>query len=660
MYRLTADYTITPAQEQAVKDIMGKFNRGIDRQVLLGVTGSGKTFVVANLIRELNRPALVLSPNKSLAAQLYQEFRQFFPRNRVGYFISYYDYYQPEAYLPQKNSYIAKEVQINREIERLRIRAVRDLLESTQSVVVASVSAIYSFGSPADFKARSLRYHKNNPGNREQLVRELVMLGYEREEGLITPGKLRVRMDTVEVFPADQDQPQRVTLAGGRIRALETFDSISGEPVRSHESIRIFPVSTLFQPSDRIRRIIPRIKEELARRIRYFDDRGEPEYAQRLKKRTLYDLDMLEEMGYCPGIENYAMYLSGREFGESPPTLLNFFGNDFLTVIDESHITLPQLRGMFEGDRSRKQTLVKYGFRLPSALENRPLTFTEFNRSIGRTLYVSATPSSEEIDSAGGQVTELLTRPTGLLDPAIEIRRRPSPVRDMVPELDREISQGNRVLITTLTKGAAEKLTEFLAREGYRVSYLHAEVKPLERIRVIQRLREGTADILVGINLLREGLDLPEVSLVIILDADSRGYLRSKTALIQILGRASRNLNGRAILYLHRPAASVTAAVEESRRRRSFQVAYNQSEGIIPRQIRRKGDHYYDDAFTIGGRFTPRLSEYNSREDLQKAIERLTTEMKTMADRLEFNRAIQLREEVRKLKNLFITEYWED
>lgn len=654
MFKLKAQYHITGQQRRVVDQIIDRYEKGLDRQVLLGVTGSGKTFTMANIISRLKRPALVLSPNKTLAAQLYQEFKGFFPDNRVGYFISYYDYYQPEAYIPQRNMYIAKEVSINAELERLRIDAARHILESSDTIIVASVSAIYSIGSPDDFFNQKITYSFRSEVDRERLLEDFVSLGFQRTEGFMESGAFRVRGDMVEIYPTSEEHPLRFVLDNGRIEAIEIFDAVDGGVLSSPATVSIYPVSYFYYKKDRVAHIVEQVKRELKDRIDYFMEQDKPEYAQRLKERTLFDMEMLSQYGHCAGIENYSYYLTGRKKGESPYTLFDFFRGDFLTIIDESHISVPQLRGMYRGDRSRKETLVKYGFRLPSALENRPLNFEEVDHKFEHLLYVSATPTSYEIDDAEKNVTDLLVRPTGLLDPEIEMRNSDSPVEDMEKEILKEVEKGNRALVTTLTKKMAEKLADYLAVRGIRCTYMHSEIKALDRIKVIKKLRTGEVDVLIGINLLREGLDLPEVSLVVILDADREGFLRSETSLIQTFGRASRNIDGRVILYMKEMTGSLSRAIKESKRRRRYQVHFNRKHNITPTQISRAIKDFYDDDYWI------RKSEENlslnvkSREALEKEIDKLTSKMKEKAGQLDFKGAAILRDRVKELKNLLL------
>ncbi len=657
MFKLKAGFKITDEQQRVVDTLVKNYEKGIDRQVLLGVTGSGKTFTMANIINRLSKPTLVLSPNKTLAAQLYQEFKGFFPENRVGYFISYYDYYQPEAYIPQRNLYIAKEVSINLELERLRIEAIRNLLESRHTIIVASVSSIYSIGSPDDFFNQKITYFLRSPTTREQLMKEFVSLGYTRSEGLMESGKFRVRGDIIELFPTSEENPVRFVLDETRIHAIEVFDAITAEVLTPLASVSIFPISYFYYKKDRIDWIIKQVKVELEERIAYFMEKDKPEYAERLKERTLFDMEMLGQYGYCAGIENYSMYLTGRKKGDPPYTLLDFFKSDFLTIIDESHISVPQLRGMYRGDRSRKETLVKYGFRLPSALENRPLNFEEADSRFERLLYVSATPTDYEIKDSNKHVTALLVRPTGLLDPNVELKKSDSPIEDMVEEIQREIENKNRVLVTTLTKKMAEKLADFLALKGVRCTYMHSEIKALDRIKIIKKLRTGEVDVLIGINLLREGLDLPEVSLVVILDADREGFLRSDTSLIQTFGRASRNINGRVILYMQGMTDSLRKAINESNRRRRYQVQYNRKHNITPAPITKKIKDFYDDDYWIKKSEEEIAANFKSRESLEKEIDKLTLKMKERAADLDFKGAAVLRDRIKELKNLMLEMY---
>jgi excinuclease ABC subunit B len=643
MFKLVSSYRITPAQKTAVDEIVARFRDGRSRQVLLGVTGSGKTFSMAHVIRELNVPTLVLSPNKTLAAQLYQEFKGFFPEDRVGYFISYYDYYQPEAFVPQRNLYIAKEVSINPELERLRLDATRNLLESRQTVVVASVSSIYSIGSPADFVEQKISLATGDAMSREGLLDEFVKLGYSRSHDLLESGKFRVRGQMVELFPTSEENPLRFVFSGPALERIGFFDPLTAAWLEDKKQVNIFPINYFFYRQARVDEALVRIKAELEERLEYFQGQDKPELAERLRQRTLFDIEMLEQFGRCPGIENYSRHLSGRQEGEAPDTLLSFFPAGYLTIIDESHVTVPQLNGMYAGDRSRKTKLVEFGFRLPSALDNRPLNFAEIQERLQNVLYVSATPSEFEVRDAQGQVTSLLVRPTGLIDPRLVIKTAADPVQDMLGEIKQVIKSKNRVLVTTLTKKMSEKLADFLALKGIRCAYLHSEIKALDRVKIIRKLRQGEFDVLIGINLLREGLDLPEVALVIILDADKEGFLRSSTALIQTFGRAARHIDGKVILYIDAMVKSVRNAIAETERRRNYQVAYNEGHGITPVSVRSPIKDFHDDDYWL-----------KKREALEKEIEKLTAAMKEKAARLDFKNAALLRDRIKVLKNMMI------
>ncbi len=704
MFDLKSPFPVTPAQQQAVDEIVAGFRAGRRRQVLLGVTGSGKTYTMARVIAELNVPTLVLSHNKTLAAQLYQEFRGFFPGGRVGYFISYYDYYQPEAFVPQRNLYIAKEVSINPELERLRLDATRNLLEARETIVVASVSAIYSIGAPEDFREQRLELAAGEELDREELLARFVALGYRRSHGLLASGEFRVRGAAVEIFPTSEENPLRLVLGGGRLERIEFFDALTAAPLAARNQAAVYPVNYFFYRGERIARAVAGIRAELAGRLEFFRRQGKPDLAERLEQRTRYDLEMLEQFGHCPGIENYSLYLTGRRPGEAPYTLLDFFPRDYLAIIDESHVSVPQLNGMYGGDRSRKEKLVEFGFRLPSAMDNRPLNFAEVSQRLGSVLYVSATPAPFEVAEAGGRVTSLLVRPTGLVDPEIEVRTVADPVRDMLQEIravtapaaaedapsaaagkgsSRRRSaapsraaapprQGSRpggagrssgspqrgpsgrVLVTTLTKKMAEKLADYLTLQGVRCAYMHAEVKALDRVKLIQKLRQGEFDVLIGINLLREGLDLPEVSRVIILDADKEGFLRSETALIQTFGRAARHIDGKVILYVDAMVDSVRRAIAESERRRSYQLVYNREHGIRPASVRSPIRGFNDDDYWLRRDEETVAKEFRSREALEKEVARLEAAMRKRAEALDFKNAAVLRDQVKQLKNMLI------
>ena len=677
MFDLRSPYPVTPAQQEAVDGIVGNFRSGRRKQVLLGVTGSGKTFTMARVIAELNVPTLVLSHNKTLAAQLYQEFKGFFPSGRVGYFISYYDYYQPEAFVPQRNLYIAKEVSINPELERLRLDATRNLLEARETIVVASVSAIYSIGAPDDFLEQRLALAVGEAIGREELLERFVQLGYQRTHGLLASGEFRVRGPLVEIFPTSEENPLRFALDGDAIGRIEFFDAVTAAVIAERKQVNVFPINYFFYRKARIQEAVAKVRAELEERLGFFQAQGKNDLAERLRQRTLFDMEMLEQFGHCPGIENYSLYLTGRRKGEAPYTLLDFFPAGYLTIIDESHVTVPQLNGMYAGDRSRKEKLVEYGFRLPSALDNRPLNFPEIARRLQNVLYVSATPAPFEISDAQQRVTPLLVRPTGLVDPEVVVKTVPDPVQDMLGEIRQVTGDGlphlgpkgppqrgssgppqrgpsGRVLVTTLTKKMAEKLSDFLTLQGIRCAYMHSEIKALDRVKIIQKLRHGEFDVLIGINLLREGLDLPEVSRVIILDADKEGFLRSETSLIQTFGRAARNIDGKVILYVDNMVDSVKKAIAESDRRRRYQLEYNREHNISPASVQSPVKNFNDDDFWLKKSEEEIDMDFKSREDLEKEIARLAAAMKKKADRLDFKGAAALRDRIKALKNLLV------
>jgi excinuclease ABC subunit B len=657
-FQLVSNFTPQGDQPAAIRELAEGIARGDKEQVLLGVTGSGKTFTVAKVIEALNRPTLVLSHNKILAAQLYQEFRSFFPHSAVEYFVSYYDYYQPEAYVPQTDTYIEKETTVNEEIERLRLRATKALFERRDVIIVASVSCIYGLGSPEAFYGM-LQFFTRGPGEGlDRVLRRLVEMQYERTQLDLYHGSFRVRGDVLEILPAYEEQGIRVEYFGDEIERITRFDVLRGEAIEEVERVALYPRTHYVTPRDRLERAIETIREELGEHLALLEAEGKLLERQRLEQRTRFDLEMLREIGYCHGIENYSRHLSGRAPGEPPPTLIDYFPDDFLLVVDESHQTIPQVRGMYFGDRSRKQTLVDFGFRLPSALDNRPLDFAEFDARVGQRIYVSATPAPWELERAGGVVVEQLIRPTGLLDPVILVRPAKGQVDDLVGEVREVVARGERVLVTTLTKRMAEELTQYLAELGIRVRYLHSDVETLERVEIVTALRRGEFDVLVGINLLREGLDLPEVSLVAILDADKEGFLRSGTSLIQTSGRAARNLNGRVLFYADAMTDSMRRAIEETERRRAKQADYNLRMGIEPTTILK--DIHSPlvqmsnlDYYTVG---PTRLSEVAEGIDLPLAerIARLEREMRAAAKRLEFEEAAALRDQLRELREIQI------
>jgi len=651
---LKSDFVPKGDQVQAIDRLTEGLASGARHQVLKGVTGSGKTFTMANIIARVDRPVLVISHNKTLAAQLYQEFRRFFPRNAVEYFVSYYDYYQPEAFIAASNTYIAKEATINDEIDRLRLCATNSLFGRRDVIIVASVSCIYGIGAPETYYSMSFSLDAGAPQGRKDLLERLVAVQYEREEADFKRGSFRVRGDIVEVFPSYADSAFRIELEDGRIKAISAVDPLLGKVRESLETVMIHPRTFFSTPAETLRAAAAGIEAELREQVAFFQSRGKAVEAARIEERTLYDLEMLREFGYCPGIENYSRHLTGRAAGEPPFTLLDYFPKDFLTIIDESHVTVPQIGGMYAGDRSRKSTLVEHGFRLPSALDNRPLNFDEFEARVGQTLYVSATPSLFEIKRSPGRVVEQVIRPTGLTDPELEIRPIRGQVDDLMAEIRARAARNERVLVTTLTKKMAEDLARHYHELGLRVRYLHSEIETLDRVNVLRDLRKGQFDALIGINLLREGLDLPEVSLVAILDADKEGFLRSATALIQTFGRAARNVAGRAILYADTVTDSMRIAMDETARRRGIQQDYNLAHGITPQSIVKGIDEVLTSVYERDYLDYTRISEdkdiYLSPLKRKKRMDELTKLMKEASAALEFEKAAAYRDELVKLK----------
>jgi len=654
-FSLETDFELKGDQPRAIAELVEGLNRHDTSQVLLGVTGSGKTFTMAQVLARVNRPALVLAHNKTLAAQLFQEFKRFFPRNAVEFFVSYYDYYQPEAYMPATDSYIEKEAIINDEIDRLRLSATRSLFERRDVVIVASVSCIYGLGSPEAYYGLMVALERGARMERDAVLRKLVEIQYERNDHDFTRGTFRVRGDIVEVYPAYEDVGLRIGFFGDDIDELVSFDPLTGREVRRHDRVAVYPKSHFVMPRARSREAVEQIKIELAGRLAELESAGRVLEAQRLHQRTMFDLEMIKEIGYCHGIENYSRHFSGRAPGEPPPTLLDYLPRDAVIIVDESHQTIPQVRGMYAGDRSRKQVLVDYGFRLPSALDNRPLNFAEWQERIGQVIYVSATPAPFELQEAGGVVVEQIIRPTGLVDPQIEIRPVSGQVDDLLAEIRTVSARNERTLVTTLTKRMAEDLAQYYQELGVRVRYLHSDIDTLERVQILRDLRLGTFDVLIGINLLREGLDLPEVSLVAILDADKEGFLRSAGALIQTVGRAARHVHGRAILYADTMTESMRKAIAETDRRRHVQEAYNREHGITPASIVKNIEGVLSSVYERDYVTVPKVAEareqYRTRAELDAAITALDREMREAAANLEFERAARLRDKLRVLRN---------
>ncbi len=646
-------------QEKAISALTSGIEDDRQDQVLLGVTGSGKTFTMAKIIEALNRPTLILSHNKTLAAQLYQEFRNFFPGNAVEYFVSYYDYYQPEAYIASTDTYIEKEVLINDEIDRLRHSATRSLFERHDCIIVASVSCIYGLGSPEAYYGMLLMLHKAQKISRDEILAKLVEIQYERNDFDLVRGTFRVRGDIVDVAPSYEDYGIRIDLFGDEIEAIYRFDPVTGEVLQEHERLPIYPKSHYVVPREVWRRAHTSIREELEQWRAQLEEEGRLVEAQRVQQRTLFDLEMIKTVGYCRGVENYSRHLTGRAPGEPPPTLLDYLPQDALFFVDESHVTIPQVRGMYQGDRSRKKNLVQHGFRLPSALDNRPLSFAEFQTRVPPTIYVSATPAAYELSLSGGEIVEQIIRPTGLMDPSLQVRPVKNQIDDLLEEIRQAVQRGERVLVTTLTKRMAEELTEYYTELGVAVRYLHSEVDTLDRVKVLHDLRKGRFDVLVGVNLLREGLDLPEVSLVAILDADKEGFLRSETSLIQTIGRAARHLNGQAILYADRITRSMQRAIDETSRRRRVQQKYNRDNDIEPQSILKPINtallemsqlDYYEVSMVAES-----VEDYTSVQAITEAVQKLEKQMKEAAEAFEFEKAAGCRDKIKHLKELQLT-----
>ncbi len=654
-FKLVSDYTPRGDQATALEALVrGVFDRE-QHQVLLGVTGSGKTYTMAKVIEQANRPSIVMAHNKTLAAQLYHEFKSFFPHNAVEYFVSYYDYYQPEAYVPAADLYIEKEATINDELDKLRLSATRSLFERRDCLIVASVSCIYGLGSPEAYYGMLLFLEKGQKIKREDITRKLVEILYERTDGDFRRGTFRVRGDVIEIFPTYDDMAYRIELWGDEVESLSQIDPLFGTVKQKYVRLPIYPKTHYVMKPETRSKAVESIRAELAWWEAEQEKQGHLVEAQRVHQRTMYDLEMIKAMGYCHGIENYSRHFTGRLPGEPPPTLLDYFPRDYLMFIDESHQTVPQLHGMYHGDRSRKETLVEYGFRLPSALDNRPLTFEEFEHRMNQIIYVSATPGPYELTKSAGVVVEQIIRPTGLVDPPVEIRPVKGQIDDLLHEIRERVAHGERVLVTTLTKRMAEDLAEYYSEVGVKCRYMHSEIETLERVKILRDLRKGEFDVLIGINLLREGLDLPEVSLVAILDADKEGFLRSAGSLIQTIGRCARNLNGRAILYADRMTDSMKKALSETDRRRAIQVAYNEANGITPESIVRPLEMSlakiieadYADLTDVE---TEGLPEFKSQEELDAYIKKLESDMREAAKRFEFEKAAKLRDAIKELR----------
>src|SRR6516162_982988 len=654
-FTLVTDFDLRGDQARAIDELVEGLNRGDKSQVLLGVTGSGKTFTMAQCIARVNRPTLVMAHNKTLAAQLYQEFRRFFPDNAVEYFVSYYDYYQPEAYVPASDSYIEKEATINDEIDRMRLSATRSLFLRRDVIIVASVSCIYGLGAPEAYYGMMLPVDRGQKISRESVLRKLVEIQYERNDHDFTRGTFRVRGDVIDVYPSYEEQGVRLEMFGDEIEEIVSFDPLTGKTLRKHDKIAIFPKSHFVAPRERTKSAVETIKEELVWYRSKLESEGKLLEAQRLHQRTMFDLEMIKEIGYCHGIENYARHLTGRAPGEPPPTLLDYLPGDALLIVDESHQTVPQIRGMYHGDRSRKEVLVAYGFRLPSALDNRPLNFQEWEARVKQVIYVSATPGPYELSQSQGVVVEQIIRPTGLIDPPIDVRPVRGQVDDLLQEIRVRAERNERVLVTTLTKRMAEDLTQYYQELGVRVRYLHSDIETLERVEILRDLRRGEFDVLVGINLLREGLDLPEVSLVAILDADKEGFLRSGGSLIQTSGRAARNVNGRVVMYADAMTESMRTAIRETDRRRALQERYNEAHGITPQSIVKQIDDvmssvyerdYMTPAATLDG-----TERFHNQQQLDAYIASRQEEMRAAAANLDFEKAAALRDDIKRLRN---------
>ena len=653
-FKIHSKFKPTGDQPQAIQKIVENLEDGITDQILLGVTGSGKTFTVANVIEKINRPALIMAPNKTLAAQLYNEYKQFFPENAVEYFVSYYDYYQPEAYIMQTDTYIEKDSSINDEIDKLRHAATAALLNRRDVIIVASVSAIYGLGSPEAYKKRSIPIDVETGFERNELIKRLISLRYERNDIAFERGKFRVKGDILDLHPSYQDTGYRFEFFGDDLESISEINTLTGQKIRNIKRITIMP-ATHYLTNEDTKVMFEAIKKEMEERVHFFQKEGKLLEAQRIEQRTKYDLEMIEEIGYCKGVENYSRYLTGKGEGEAPDTLIDYFPEDLVVFLDESHISVPQINGMYKGDRARKQSLIDNGFRLPSAYDNRPLKFEEFFEKVPQAVYISATPSDYELEHSNGEVVEQLVRPTGIVEPSIDIRETKNQIDDLMDEIKTRTARKERILVTTLTKKMAEELTDYYLEYGIKVKYMHSDIDTLERTEIIRGLRKGEFDVLVGINLLREGLDIPEVSLVAILEADKEGYLRSRRSLIQTMGRAARNVEGHVILYADRMTGSMKEAIDEVNRRREVQEKYNLENNINPKSIVREiAESIVDYEIEKENEANKAIKQYKSEKDVEKEIKKLDKQIKKLAEELNFEEAIKLRDKMNELKKLLI------